>query len=189
MTYRKASQATGNMKRLPLTYTVITLPTSTYRCDDFDKTNLIYASKYTMDPFSITAGAVGIAAFATSSIVQLHNLINSLPEADGLVADISSQLTNIERPLAALQQLGISNESMEDLKKAGVPEAVEACNNACDEFEKKLAKWTSRSNTKKLSFRDRFTVGVVKKEQMRTLMTRLDSCGNTVQLAVESTQL
>ncbi|KNG45791.1 cytochrome p450 [Stemphylium lycopersici] len=147
-----------------------------------------------MDPFSITAGAIGITGSATTSIVQLHNLIGGLSEAQDLVTDIASSLTNINRPLAALKQLSISDESTsvaakEDLRKAGVAEAVNKCGNACNEFSKNLTKWTKHSSTAKLSLRDRLSVGVWNREKIRTLNMQLQSCEATVQFAITSTQL
>ena len=147
-----------------------------------------------MDPFSITAGAIGITGFATTSIVQLHSLVGGLSEAQDLVADIASSLANIERPLAALEELSIPDESTsiaakEDLRKAGVAEAVNKCGSACNEFSKNLAKWTKHSSTARLSLRDRMSVGVWNREKIRTLKMQLQSCEATVQFAVTSTQL
>lgn len=147
-----------------------------------------------MDPFSITAGAIGITGSATTSIVQLRNLIGGLSEAQDLLADIASSLTNINRPLAALKQLSISDESTsvaakEELRKAGVAEAVNKCGNACNEFSKNLTKWTKHSSTAKLSLRDRLSVGVWNREKIRTLNMQLQSCEATVQFAITSTQL
>ena len=147
-----------------------------------------------MDPFSITAGAIGITGFATTSIAQLHSLVGGLSEAQDLVTDIASSLSNIQRPLAALEQLSISDESTsvaakEDLRKAGVAEAVNECGNACNEFSKNLIKWTKHSSTAKLSLRDRLSVGVWNREKIRTLKMQVQSCEATVQFAVTSTQL
>ncbi|CAN9195583.1 unnamed protein product [Alternaria alternata] len=147
-----------------------------------------------MDPFSITAGAIGITGFATTSIAQLHSLVDNLSEAQDLVTDVASSLANIERPLAALEQLSISDESTsvaakEDLRKAGVAEAVNECGNACNEFSKNLTKWTKHSSTAKLSLRDRLSVGVWNREKIRTLKMQVQSCEATVQFAVTSTQL
>ncbi|KAL5331178.1 hypothetical protein ACEPPN_000707 [Leptodophora sp. 'Broadleaf-Isolate-01'] len=147
-----------------------------------------------MDPFSITVGALGITGFATSSIVQLRDFINGLAEAKDVVQDIASNLEGIERPLAALEKLCISDgatstAAKEDLKKAGVVEAVNKCGDACNEFTKNLKKWTKQSSTTKLSLRDRFSVGVWNKEKIRTFRAQVQSCEATVQFAVASTQL
>ncbi len=147
-----------------------------------------------MDPFSITVGALGITDFAISSIEKLHNFINSLAEAKDIVQDIAANLEAIQRPLAALAEIKISdkgayNVATEDLKKTGVAEAVNQCGQACAEFEKKLEQWTKHSSNTKFSLRDRFSVGIWNKEKIRTFRTRIQSCQDIVKLTIESTQL
>jgi hypothetical protein len=147
-----------------------------------------------MDPFSITAGALRLTRFATTSIMQLHSLIDGLTKAKDVVTDVASSSANIQRPLAALKQLSISSgatsiAAKEDLKKAGVAEAVNRCGDACDEFSKNLKKWATQLSTAKLSLRDRLSVGVWNKEKIRTFRTYLQSCKATVHFAVISTQL
>ncbi|KAF1829575.1 hypothetical protein BDW02DRAFT_651242 [Decorospora gaudefroyi] len=147
-----------------------------------------------MDPFTIIVGALSITDFAASSIVQLRNTINGIAEAKNELQDIVSNLEGIQRPLAVLEQLRISDEATsiaakEDLKKAGVPEAVKGCDVACAEFKKNIQKWTKHSSTTKLSLRDRLSLGVWNKEKIRTFRTQVQSCEATVQLAVTSTQL
>lgn len=147
-----------------------------------------------MDPFSITAGAIGITGVATTSIAHLHTLINGLSEAQDVVTDVASTLANIERPLAALEQLIISDEAActaakEDLKKTGVAEAVNKCGAACSDFSKNLAKWTRHSTTTKLSLRDRLSIGVWNKEKIRTFRMQLRLCEAALHFTVTSTQL
>jgi hypothetical protein len=147
-----------------------------------------------MDPFSITAGAIGISGFTINSFIQLRNVINDLSDAQELLKDINSSLQNIERPLNALEQLEISDESTlisakGDLEKAGVAEAVNSCAGACDKFSKNLVKWTKHSSATKLSLRDQLSVGVWNQEKIRTFRMQLQSCEATVQFAVVSTQL
>jgi hypothetical protein len=143
-----------------------------------------------MDPFGIKVGAIGITESATNSIGQLHSLIDSLTEAKDVISDIASSLAEIERPLAALEELSISdgatsNAARENLRQAGVAETVNRCGEACDEFGKNLKKWAKYS---RYSLRDRLSVGVWD-EKMRTLRTRLQSCEKTVQFALTSTQM
>jgi len=147
-----------------------------------------------MDPFSITAGALGITGFAISSIVQLHDLIDSLAEAKTVVQDVASNLEGIQRPLAALDELKISNRAIadgvkDDLIKTGIAETVNNCGRACDDFTKNLEKWTKHSSTAKISLRDRLSVGIWNKERIRTFRTQVQSCQATVQLSVTSAQL
>jgi len=147
-----------------------------------------------MDPLSITVGALGITEFALSSIDKLRNFINDLAEAKEVVLDIASTLEAIQRPLAALQELKISDSAAytvakEDLKKTGVADAVNKCGQACADINKKLEQWTRHSSSTKLSLRDRLSVGVWNKEKIQTFRTQIQSCQATVQFAVTSTQL
>lgn len=147
-----------------------------------------------MDPFSISVGALGITDFAITSIDLLRDTINGLVEAKDVVQDIASSLEAIRRPLSALEDIGIFDEEVyasakEDMEKAGVPEAVNNCGQACDNFTKKLKQWTKHSSSTKLSLRDRLSVGVWNKERIRTLRAQVQSCQSIVQLAVESTHL
>src|SRR5579862_435703 len=96
-----------------------------------------------MDPLSITASALGITQFAISSIVQLHNFINDLTEAEEVVQDIASNLEGVRRLLAALEELTISDPTIytaakADLEKTGVVEAVNNCGQACANFTDNL---------------------------------------------------
>lgn len=147
-----------------------------------------------MDPFSITVGAIGITGFAVSSIVQLRDFINGLAEAKEVVQDIASNLEAVQRPLAALEELKISDSATytaakEDLEKTGVAEAVNKCGQACADFTKNLQQWTKHSSSTKLSLRDRLSVSIWNKERIRTFRTRVESCRATVEFAITSTQL
>ncbi|CAI6334705.1 unnamed protein product [Periconia digitata] len=146
-----------------------------------------------MDPFSITAGAIGIAGVAATSIQQLRSLISGLTEAQDVLRDVKITLDNIVQPLSAISAI-VTDDSTADmakecLRKTGVADAVNACGDACSDFNKKLAKWTKHSTDKKLSLRDRLTVGLWNKEKMRTFRTRVQSCQTEVQFAVSITQL
>jgi hypothetical protein len=147
-----------------------------------------------MDPFSITAGSIGITGFATASFVKLHSIMSGSAEAHEEVRDISRNLESINLPLLALSQISapqhvILTAARDDLKKAGVAVAVNICGDACTRFSKDLERWTKHSVAKKMSFRDRFLVGIWHKEKIRTLRTQLQMCSETLQLAVSSTQL
>jgi hypothetical protein len=146
-----------------------------------------------MDPLSITASTIGITQFAISSIVQLHDF-NNLAEAREVVQDIASNLEGVQRPLATLEELNISDlatytAAKVDLEKTGVVDAVNNCGQACANFTDNLKQWTKHSGSTKLSLRDRFSVGVWNKEKIRTFRMQVQSCQATVQFAITSTQL
>jgi hypothetical protein len=111
-----------------------------------------------------------------------------------VVQDIALNLEAIQRPLATLKELEISDQAThdkaeKDLEKAGVVEAVNNCGEACANFSKNLKQWTKHSSSAKLSLRDRLSVGIWNKERIRTFRMQVQSCQYTVQFAIESTQL
>jgi hypothetical protein len=147
-----------------------------------------------MEPLSITAGTIGITQFALSSIVQLHNFIDDLAEAKEVVQDIASNLEGVQRPLAALEELIISDPTTYtaakvDLEKTGVVEAVNNCGQACANFTDNLKRWTKHSSGTSISLRDRFSVGIWNKEKIRTFRMQVQSCQAMVQFSITSTQL
>jgi hypothetical protein len=147
-----------------------------------------------METFSLTAGSIGITAGALAGFAQLHSLIERFAEAHAEVRDTSRGLELLQLPLSALAQLGTQEQAItiaakEDLNKVGVADAVNHCGDSCAKFAKDLERWTKNSSAGKLSFKDRFLVGVWKKEKICTLTTQLQSCAETLQLAVSSTQL
>ncbi|OQV11243.1 hypothetical protein CLAIMM_15105 [Cladophialophora immunda] len=147
-----------------------------------------------MDPLSITASTIGITQFAISSIVQLHDFIDNLAEAKEVVQDIATNLEGVQRPLAALKEITISDQetyaaAKADLEKTGVGEAVNKCGQACADFTENLKKWTKNSSDMKFSLRDRFSVGIWNREKIRTFRMQVQSCQATVQFAIASTQL
>jgi hypothetical protein len=149
-----------------------------------------------MEPFGIAAGAFGITSFAINNITQLHGLINSLATAKENVADVATDLQNIQRVLTALNQLSIPDEATSlairaDLQAVGVAQAVNTCGAACSEFSRDLEKWTSHSSNpaEKLSKRDRLSVGIWNQEKIRTYKIRVHSCATIVGLAVKTISL
>lgn len=147
-----------------------------------------------MDPLSITAATIGITTFALTSIKQLHEIIGSTAEVKDVINDISTTLAAILIPLGSLRELhlpdgNISAAAKADLGKTGVAEAVNKCGDLCDDFTKRIAKWTKHSSDSKLSLRDRLTVGLWNKEKISTLRISVQSCQSTVQCAVQTTQL
>jgi hypothetical protein len=147
-----------------------------------------------MDPFSITAGSIGITGVAISSFSQLRNLLSAYADAHEEVRDISTSLQDLENPLSALAQLHITERDVsaatkDDLQRAGIPEAVNNCGAACAKFASDLERWTKHSSAKKPSFRDRFLVGVWHKEKIQTLRVQVLSCAQILNLAVSSAQL
>ncbi|KAH7066500.1 hypothetical protein FB567DRAFT_542258 [Paraphoma chrysanthemicola] len=147
-----------------------------------------------MDPFSITAGAIGIGGVATTAIAQLHTAIGGYSGAHQDVQNILLSLEQIQAPLAALERLTIPDaaataRAREDLRSTGVANSVNASGEACSKLTKDLKRWTRHSNADELSFRDRFLIGLWNREKISTLKMQLQSCAQTLHLAVSATQL
>ena len=147
-----------------------------------------------MDPFSITAGVIGITQATIASISSLRDYIESIAEAKQVVKDVSSDLQTVQLSLAALGDVNISNEqtynlAKADLQKTGVAEAVNSCGKAAADFSKMLDRWTRHSSAGRLSLRDHLSIGVWNREKLGRFRTQVQSCRVTVQFAVQSTQL
>lgn len=134
----------------------------------------VILNQVTMDPFSITVGAVGITIFAVTSISYLHDLIQGLTEATDLVQEISCNLEAIKRMLSTLEAIEITDVviyalAKYDIERAGVAQAVNSCGLVCNKFVENLKEWTRHSKKSKLSRRDKISVGLWNKEKVRTL--------------------
>jgi hypothetical protein len=147
------------------------------------------------EPFSIAAGAFGITSLATTAPQQLHELISGFREAPAEVQFIQKNLDNIRHPLNALLQLSSTDNAsftaaQHDLTQIGLVDSVDSCAHRCEEFEKKLKRWTRHSgDSGQLSYWDKFLVSVAKKEKIRTFSTQLQLCACTVQVALDTIQL
>jgi hypothetical protein len=147
------------------------------------------------DPLSIVAGAFGITSLATTAPGQLYELVSGMIEAPAEVQSIGRNLDNMRRPLNALLQLASIGDArftavQHSLTQIGLAESVNNCAQECDDFKKKLRRWTRHSgDSGRLSFRDKFLVGVAKKEKIRTFSTQLQLCACTLQVALDTIQL
>jgi hypothetical protein len=147
-----------------------------------------------MKSLCISVDVISIANFATTSIIQLRNLIEELPEARDVVLDVAVSLANIEGSLAALEQISIPDNASstvikEDLRKAGIAQAVNRCGDICHTFSNTLKRRIEHSAATAVSLRDQISVGVWYREKIRTLKAQVQSCEAAVQIAVSSTQL
>lgn len=147
-----------------------------------------------MESLSITPSDVSITATATASIAQLHNLINEIPEAQELITSLTSTLHYLERPLAPLDQIMISNEATlittkENIKNAGVAEDFNQCGIACDEILDDLKKWKENDSTEKLSYKDWLSFNQANKEKLRTFSKQLELCETIMKLVITNTML
>lgn len=148
-----------------------------------------------MDPFSISMAAVGITGTAISGMNTLRGTFTGLRDVQEDLDAMRLQLENTRQPLDTLQSLVLSPDeaynatSKEILAKTGMADAVNDCGKACEDFNKRLQKWTRHSTEDELSLRDKMSIGLWNKERVRTFRTRIETCQRTVHLAISSTQL
>lgn len=145
------------------------------------------------DPLSITVGAIGITTAAITSIIQLKDFIDGLQDAPAALAAINSDLSNIKPSLDTLESINIPNATISEdakvaLRKTGVADAVKSCSAACDDFRKKLARWTKHSNGN-MDWRDRLRIGTWERAEILRFSSQVETCKMTVTLAVNSTSL
>jgi len=95
------------------------------------------------DPLSVTAGVVGITAFALQSVQQLTAFIESIRDAPEIITGIKEDLKAVESVLSslgrALQNKDLPAEILESLdQNANIKVAVENCSKECAKFRETL---------------------------------------------------
>ncbi|KAK4956158.1 hypothetical protein LTR66_013354 [Elasticomyces elasticus] len=120
------------------------------------------------DPFSITAGAVGITGAALSGVSKLRQTVSGWKNAPQEVKDIESRLGAVQDTLTFLEGLKIPDIALSTRIKAGLEQT------AID---------------KSMSTRDRFSVGIWHRAKVERFKTQVESCQSSVVFATTSAQL
>jgi hypothetical protein len=134
-----------------------------------------------MDPLSITAAVVGIAAPAAHCV---HLLIEDLQK----IVDAPDTLELLEKDLLSVHQALTSLQAVSDLQWKLLGESVviqskaatAACKESCDRFRTALSRWTRHSDGGKLSLRDRAIVGFFKQGYAKSMSEQLQNCKITL---------
>lgn len=139
------------------------------------------------DPFSITAGAVGIAGVALQSVKALLQDVQAIRDAPTAIKDLREDLLAVEivlEPLhAALQG---STEMLSHDAGAGLGLTINNCKRACDKFRTKLKKWMKHSTGNGIHWCDRVRVGLFAETEIELLSEQLNKCKDTVTSAVST---
>lgn len=143
------------------------------------------------DPFSITAGAVGVAGAALQSVKALVQNVRAIRDAPKAIEDLKVDLLAVEvvlRPLdTALQGSAFKPLSQDTIDGLGL--ALGNCKGACDKFQTKLKKWTKHSPGDGIHWRDRIWVGLFAEAEIKVLSEQLNKCKATVTSAVTTATL
>lgn len=146
-----------------------------------------------MDPFSITAGTLGISETSLAAIKTLRETIYGFQNAPDDVHTIRTVLEELEKSLDTLRNLGIADQETSEECKAALTqthmvEAVNNCGAACEAFKERLKQWTSHSTEDKLSKRDSVKV-VWNKSAIADFKTKVQTWQGVVHLAVSTTEV
>ena len=138
-----------------------------------------------MDPFSITAGVVGIVAPTLHCVRRLVDDIQQIVDAPGAIKSLNDDLLAISTALTSLQS--ISKQQWESLGEPVMNQSASAmtlCKDSCDKFKSDLSRWTRHSGDGKLSWQDRATIGIFKHGQMKSMSEQLRNCRTILTLDV-----
>jgi hypothetical protein len=143
------------------------------------------------DPFSITAGAFGVAGVALQSITALLEDIQAIKNAPEAIANLKEELSAVEIVLTTLDSelQGPTLEILSPNAKAGLSLATTNCKRACDKFRTKLKKWTKHSADDAIHWWDRVRVGLFAEAEVEVLSEQLRKCKDTVNAAASTATL
>lgn len=143
-----------------------------------------------MDPLSVTATVVGIAAPTAHGIRLLIEDIRKIVDAPETLNSLSKDLLSVDQALASLQ--AVSDAQWKSLGEAVVNQSkatTTACGESCDRFRADLSRWTRHSEDGKLSLRDRAMVGFFKQGCVKSMSEQLQHCKITLTLVVSTATL
>ncbi|KAK7398416.1 hypothetical protein QQX98_012211 [Neonectria punicea] len=142
------------------------------------------------DPFSIAAGVVGILAPALQGIQKLVVEIRNIKDAPETLQILKKDLELVDLALRSVKE--IDESQWEFLGEAIANHAkvtIESCSNACTVLGDKLARWTRRSPSGKLSWMDRGNIALLKQHQIQSISEQLRNCQTTITSMVSTATL
>ena len=130
-----------------------------------------------MDPLSVTAAVVGIAAPAVHAIHLLSEDIQKIVDAPETLNSLRKNLLSVDQALASLQAVSDAQwKSLGDTVVSQSKAATTSCGESCDRFRTALNRWTRHSEDGKLSLRDRAMVSFFRQGYIRSLSEQLQNC-------------
>lgn len=143
-----------------------------------------------MDPFSITAGAIGITATALHYVRTLIDFIDKVANAPDNIKAIKKDLDAVDGALSSLHttlsSLKLSDELNNLIENVKIGAAVKNCGAACNNFQETLAKWTKHSTESKMFWWDRLNTGYFKETKIKVFVDQLECCKNTINVALNT---
>lgn len=140
-----------------------------------------------MDPFSITAGVVGIVAPTLHCVRLLIEDLQNIADAPDAVKALTKDLQSVDLALASVR--AVTDSQWKSLGGAVTTQSkatITSCKTSCERFKTSLDRWTRHSADGKLSWRDRATLGVFRQGHIKSMSEQLQNC-NIALISVAST--
>lgn len=142
------------------------------------------------DPLSITAGIAGIAASALHGTRILLDDIHKIKDAPTVIETLESDIHQINLTLQSLQ--GIPEAQWKALGKAVEEQsetAIRTCTDSCAKFREDLNCWKGHSDSKKLSFRRRVNMSLIKESHIKSMSNQLRNHQGTLNILISMANL
>ncbi|KAK3315725.1 hypothetical protein B0H66DRAFT_559601 [Apodospora peruviana] len=134
-----------------------------------------------MDPFSIAAGVVGIAAPTLHCVQVLLEDLQNIADAPNAVKALTNDLQSVDLALVSVQAVTDSQwKLLGDAVTAQSKAAITCCKTSCERFKTSLDRWTRHSTDGTLSWRDRATLGVFRQGHIKSVSEQLQNCNITL---------
>ncbi|KAK3304827.1 uncharacterized protein B0T15DRAFT_253682 [Chaetomium strumarium] len=134
-----------------------------------------------MDPLSVTAAVVGIAAPTAHCIRLLIDDIQKIVDAPETINSLRKDLLSIDQALASVRAISDTQwKSLGETVVSQLKAATTLCRESCNKFRADLSRWTRHSEDGKLSLRDRAMVGFLKQGSVKSISEQLQQCNITL---------
>ena len=140
------------------------------------------------DGLSVAASVVGIATAAIQTVQFLSTTIDNIKDAPETIRNIKLDLQAVELALRNLDMAYKGDESRTILS-AEVKTAVDNCTRTCTAFQTLLSHWMRHSTEDKTFWMDRWRVGLVGQERIKTFTGQLNDCKSTLTVALSTTTM
>lgn len=103
------------------------------------------------EPISLASGLLTLAAFAFKSSISLYETAKSFQSHQQRVRDLVEELSALGAVLSSLTE---TVNALSDIDFSALKVPLLRCGNACQDYEKEILKYSSRSSSGRTSFRD-----------------------------------
>ncbi len=134
-----------------------------------------------MDPFSITAGVVGIVAPTLHCVRLLIQDLQNIADAPDAVKALTNDLQSVGLALASVQ--AVTDPQWKSLGGTVIAQSkavITSCKISCQRFKTSLDHWTRHSTDGTLSWRDRAILGVFRQGHIKSMSEQLRNCNITL---------